>query len=83
MINYIVSTTETVKHYLLDCPLYSALRTKLLSSAACILADRWTTMSESQLISAFLFGAPFLSLKQNSIFHAQSFISGELFQSNA
>ena len=58
--------TETVKHYFLDCPLYSALRTKLLSSAARILADRWTTMSESQIISAFLFGGRLLSLKQNS-----------------
>ena len=69
--------TETVKHFLLDCPFYSALRTKLLSSAACIFADRWTTMSESQLISAFLFGAPFLSLKENSdlFSHVQSFIS--------
>ena len=34
-------------------------------------------MSELQIISAFLFGAPFLSLKQNSdlFFHVQSFMS--------
>ena len=34
-------------------------------------------MSESQIISAFLFSVPFLSLKKNSdlFFHVQSFIS--------
>ena len=68
---------ETVKHYFFYCPLFSALRTKLPPSAARILADRWTTMFKSQILSAFLFGAPFLSLKQNSdfFFHVQSFIS--------
>lgn len=65
---------ETVKHYpFLECPLYSAFRKKkLLSFTVCILL----TMSESQLISVFLFGAPFPSLKQNidRFFHVQSFI---------
>ena len=40
-------------------------KAELLSAAARTLADRWTTMSESQIVSAFLFGAPFPSLKQN------------------
>ena len=65
--------TETVKYYVLDCPLYSALRIK----RTVILADKWATMSESQLISAFLLGAPFLSLNQNSDLscHVQSLVS--------
>ena len=42
-------------------------RINKIRSTYCILADRWVTMSESQLISAFLFGAPFLSLKQNRL----------------
>ena len=34
--------TVTVKHFFLECPLYSAPRTDLLSSAARIFADRWS-----------------------------------------
>ena len=61
--------TETVKHFFLECPLYSAPRITLLSSAARILfADRWSSMSKSQIISVFLFGSPLLSLEQNNDF---------------
>ena len=52
---------------LTTAPLYSALRTKLLSSAARIFADRWITMSVSQIASAFLFDTPFLLLEQSFI----------------
>ena len=58
--------TETVKHFFLECPLYSAPRITLLSSAACIFADRWSSMSKSQIISVFLFGSPLLLLEQNN-----------------
>ena len=43
---------ETVKHFFfLECPLYSSPRTNLLSSAARIFADRWSSMSKAQIIS--------------------------------
>ena len=41
--------TETVKHFFLECPLYSTPRVTLLFSAARIFADRWSSMSKSQL----------------------------------
>ena len=68
---------ESVKHFFLECPLYSAPRTNLLSSAARIFADRWSSMSKAQIVSVFLFGSKLLSPKQNSdlFFHVQSFIS--------
>ena len=67
----------SVKHFFLECPLYSAQRTNLLSSAARIFADRWSSMSKAQIVSVFLFGSKLLSPKQNSglFFHVQSFIS--------
>ena len=56
--------TETVKHFFLECPLYSTPRITLLSSAARIFAaDRWSSLSKSQIISVFLFGSPSLSLE--------------------
>lgn len=70
---------ETVKHFFLECPLYSAPRTNLLSSAARIFSDRWSSMSEAQIVSIFLFASQLLSPKQNNnfsfFFHFQSFIS--------
>lgn len=68
---------ESVKHFFLECPLYSAPRTNLLSSAARIFADRWSSMSKAQIVSVFLFGSKLLSPKQNSdlFFYVQSFIS--------
>ena len=63
--------------FFLECPLYSAPRTNLLSSAARIFADRWSSMSKAQIVSVFLFGSKLLSPKQNSdlFFYVQSFIS--------
>ena len=68
---------ESVNHFFLECPLYSAPRTNLLSSAARIFADRWSSMTKVQIVSVFLFGSKLLSSKQNSdlFFHVQSFIS--------
>ena len=68
---------ESVNHFFLECPLYSAPRTNLLSSAARIFADRWSSMTKVQIVSVFLFGSKLLSPKQNSdlFFHVQSFIS--------
>ena len=58
--------SETIKHFLLECPLYSAYRINLLSSAACIFAERWFSMSKAQIASFFLFGSQLLSPKQNN-----------------
>ena len=68
---------ESVNDFFLECPLYSAPRTNLLSSAARIFADRWSSMTKVQIVSVFLFGSKLLSPKQNSdlFFHVQSFIS--------
>ena len=59
-----------------ECPLYSASKTNLLSSAARIFVDRWSSMSKAQIISVFLFGSPLLSPKKNNdvFFHVQFFI---------
>ena len=67
---------ESVKHFFLECPLYSAPRINLLSSAARIFADRWSSMSKAEIVSVFLLGLQLLSPNQNSLFfHVQSFIS--------
>ena len=68
---------ETIKHFLLECPLYSAPRINLLSSASCIFADRWLSMSKAQIVSVFLFGSQLLSPKEKNdlFFHVQSFTS--------
>jgi hypothetical protein len=49
---------------------------KLLTSAACIFADRWLALSNSQIIKLFLFGSSLLSedenfLKETKRFHTQ------------
>ena len=68
---------ESVKHFFLECPLYSAPRINLLSSAARIFADRWSSMSKAEIVSVFPLGSQLLSPNQNSdlFFHVQSFIS--------
>ena len=70
--------TETVKHFFLECPLYSAPRITLLSSAARIFADRWPSMSKSQIIIRFSvwLAVTVAGAKLNDFFfHVQSFIS--------
>ena len=68
---------ESVKHFFRECPLYSAPGTNLLSSIACIFADRWSSMSKAEIVSVFLVGSQLLSPKQYNdlFFHVQSFIS--------
>ena len=39
--------TQTVRHYFLDCALYSALRTKLLSSATRTFADNYVSITNN------------------------------------
>ena len=65
---------ETIKHFLFECPLYSAPRINLLSSAARIFADRWFSISKAQIVSVFLFGSQLLSPKQNNdlFFHVNA-----------
>ena len=53
------------KAFFLKCPLFAALRYKLLSSAAQIFADRWAHMSDTAILSAFLSGCPSLSYDEN------------------
>jgi hypothetical protein len=49
---------------------------KLLTSAACIFADRWLALSNSQIIKLFLFGSSLLSEDENFqiFYHVQNFI---------
>ena len=82
---------ETVEHFFVECPLHSASRTNLLSSAARIFTDKWFSV-KAQILSVSLFGSPLLSrskimifffmfshlyLNRNNdlCFHVQSFIS--------
>ena len=68
--------SESVKQLSLKRPLFAASRHKLLSSAAQIFADRWTFMSNTAIVSAFLSGCPSLSYNENkaSFLLAQTFI---------
>ena len=61
---------ESIKHYLLHCPRYAALRFPLLSAAAQVLNDRWHLLSESHKVNVLLTGADDLSPAENQlIFH--------------
>ena len=61
---------ESIKHYLLHCPRYAALRFPLLSAAAQVLNDRWHLLSESHKVNVLLTGADDLSPAENKlIFH--------------
>ena len=59
---FVFSTTRQLGIFCIECPLYSAPRTNLLSSAARMFADRWSSMSKAQLYQFFLFGSQLLSL---------------------
>ena len=63
-----VSPTRQLSIFFLKCPLYSASRTNLLSYAARIFADRWSSMSKAQILSVFLFGSLLLSPEQILIY---------------
>jgi len=57
---------ECVKHFLfLKCPLFAASCHKLFSSAAEIFTERWSDMSDTAIVSAFLSGCPSLSYDEN------------------
>ena len=56
---------ETVKHYLIKCPSYAALRSHLLSCAATLFPERWSNISDSMLLSSFLNGSSLLTLDKN------------------
>ena len=47
---------ETVKHFLIKCPFYAALRFHLLTCAATLFAERWSNISDSTLLNSFLNG---------------------------
>ena len=53
---------ESINNYLLHCPIFAAPRSRLLSSAAQILADRWLAMSELQIINVCLNGSSLQTL---------------------
>ena len=48
---------ESVKHFFLFCPRYAAQRNLLLTSAARILSETWSSSSDARKINFFLFGA--------------------------
>ena len=84
---------ESINHYFLHCPIFSVPRSRLLSSAAQILADRWLAMSELQIINVCLNGSSLLSedenvnifycvqcfIKESNRFHKHEFWSSFLF----
>ena len=47
---------ESVKHFILFCPRYAAQRNLLLTSAARILGETWSSSSDARKINFFLFG---------------------------
>ena len=47
---------ESVKHFFLFCPRYAAQRNLLLTSAARILGETWSSSSDARKINFFLFG---------------------------
>ena len=63
---FMVSRTRQLSTFFLEFPLYSAPRTNLLSSAACIFDDRWSLMSKAEFVSVFLFGSLLLPPEQNN-----------------
>ena len=67
---------ETVKHFLIKCPFYAALRFHLLTCAATLFAERWSNISDSTLLNSFLNGSSLLTLDKNKelSFHVQGFV---------
>ena len=61
---FVFSTMRQLGIFCIECPLYSAPRTNLLSSTARMFADRWSSMSKGQLYQFFLFGSQLLSLSR-------------------
>ena len=47
---------ESVKHFFLFCPRYATQRNLLLTSAARILGEMWSSSSDARKINFFLFG---------------------------
>ena len=60
---FVFSTTRQLGIFCIECPLYSAPRTNLLSSAARMFADGWSSMSKAQLYQFFLFGSQSVSVQ--------------------
>ena len=56
---------ESVTHYLLECPRYSALRLSLLSVAAQVYGRRWNRLSAFHKVQLLLFGEPNLNVDDN------------------
>lgn len=67
---------ETVKHYVIKCPFYAALRSHLLTCAVTLFAERWSNVSDSTLLNSFLNGSSLLTLDKNKelFFQVQRFI---------
>ena len=69
---------ESVIHYFLYCPQYSAIRTSLLAAMFEILGNGWYYKSDSFKTKMFLFGSEKLTMDQNNaiFLHVQSYIKG-------
>ena len=49
--------TESVKHFVLFCPRYTAQRNLLLTSAADIVGETWSSSSDAKKLNFLLHGA--------------------------
>ena len=58
-------TNESKSHYFLCCSNYAAQRQTLLTSAACIVPNLWSRLSDKQKTELFIFGSSLLSDEQN------------------
>ena len=68
--------SESVKHFLLFCPMYAAQRNVLLTSAASILGETWSLSSDASKLNFLLRGVKSVNYDINCalIREVQSFI---------
>ena len=69
---------ETVKHYLLSCPRFTAQRNELLTSAAQVCGKAWLTSTDNGKLELLLNGFAQLSFTITTIFYC-SVLSTVLF----
>jgi hypothetical protein len=62
------ANNESIMHYLLKCPCYSALRISLLRVAAQVCGDSWNPLSDSQKLKLFWFSDVNLNIDDNKKF---------------
>jgi hypothetical protein len=65
---------ESIKHFFLHCPRYTARRQCLLSLSAQLLHTMWLSLSEDQIVETFLYGSEILDYEENQILMHSLFI---------